>query len=146
MPERLGALAVTLTSTHAGALDEDRLRVRTTAADGTVTTTLPTGSGDRPRQPIPEIGAQYEVGDTLAEGASLSLTINLPESLTHLFGTVTAADGSTPLPGAIVTLAGPFSATTTADAAGRYDFVSLPPGTYTLTGAIGGAIGRRACP
>ncbi len=138
--ERLGGLAVTLTSTHAGALDEDRLRVRTTAADGTVTTTLPSGPVTA-RVTDPRNGAQYEVGDTLADGGSLTLTIDLPESLTHLFGTVTAADGATVLPGAVVNLTGPLSVSTTADAAGRYDFVSLPPGAYTLTGAIGGGSG-----
>jgi hypothetical protein len=136
--ERLGGLAVTFTSTHAGALDEDRLRTRNTAADGTVTTALPTGPVTA-RVSDPRNGAQYEVGDTLTEGGALALTINLPESLTHLFGTVTSADGSTPLPGAVVALAGAFTATTTTDATGRYEFVSLPPGSYTLTGSIGGA-------
>jgi Carboxypeptidase regulatory-like domain len=138
--ESLGGLAVALASTHAGALDEDRLRTRTTAADGTVSTTLPTGPVTA-RVTDPRNGAVYEVGDVLADGVSLALVIDLPESLTHLFGTVTAADGTTPLPGALVSLAGPFAFSATADALGRYEFLSLPPGSYTLSAAIGGATG-----
>ena len=139
--ERLGGLAVTLTSTHAG-----RPRRRPAARPdhrggrhGDHHVAL--GPRHRPRHRSPQRSAVYEVGDTLVAGGSLALTIDLPESLTHLFGTVTAADGATTLPGAVVTLSGPLSVSTTADAAGRYDFVSLPPGTYTLTGAIGGATG-----
>jgi len=141
--EPLAGLTVALTSEHAGALDEDRLRSRTTGADGTVTTTLPTGPVSA-RVADPRNGAVYEVGEVLGDGASLTLAIDLPESLTHLFGTVTAADGATPLPGALVSLAGPLALSTTADALGRYEYVSLPPGAYALSAAVGGATSSQA--
>jgi hypothetical protein len=136
--ELQAGLDVTLTSTHGGALDEDRIRVRTTATAGTVSTTLPAGSVTArvidPRNAVP-----YEVSGTLEDGSSLDLTLDLPAGLTHLFGTVTAADGATALPGAAVTLSGPSTFSTTTDATGGYDFASLPPGDYALTAAIGGA-------
>ncbi|MEM9557540.1 MAG: carboxypeptidase regulatory-like domain-containing protein [Acidobacteriota bacterium] len=64
------------------------------------------------------------------DGEDVAVTITLTPSGV-LTGMVLAADGSTPVPGAEVTLE-PSSRQTIADAAGVYCFENLPLGAYTL--------------
>ena len=136
-PQPLAAVPVIFTSDHVGALDEDRVRIRTTAVTGSVTTTLPTGAVTA-RVTDPLYGGSYEASGALVDGATLVLELPLPENVSRVFGTVASGEGSTLLPGAIVTLVGPTTFQTVSDAAGRYEIAAVPPGTYTLAASLGG--------
>ena len=131
-PLPLAGAIVTLESGHATALAGDRIRQRTTGADGVVVTTLPIGNVTAR---VTEAGATYEATGALAEGAPLSLEVAVPASVTNLRGVVRATVNPILLGGIVVELSG--VGTTTTDAAGAYRFDLVPAGTYTLTARAG---------
>jgi hypothetical protein len=59
-------------------------------------------------------------------------------STTVLSGRVTNLNNGGAIAGATVSLSGPTSASTTADASGNYSFSGIPAGTYTVTGTASG--------
>jgi len=59
-------------------------------------------------------------------------------SATGLSGHVTDLNSGGSLGGATVSLSGPSTASTTADASGNYSFSGIPAGTYTVTGTASG--------
>jgi cytoskeletal protein CcmA (bactofilin family) len=59
-------------------------------------------------------------------------------STTALSGQVTNLNTGGAISGATVSISGPTSASTTADASGNYSFSGIPAGTYTVTGTAGG--------
>jgi len=61
---------------------------------------------------------------------------------TPLSGRVTDLNSGGAIGGATVSLSGPTSASTTADASGNYSFSGIPAGTYTVTGTAGGYLAR----
>lgn len=86
-------------------------------------------------------------GQVVADGATVSATITL-SAFGNITGTVVRADGTTPVPGAMVTArCGPTCAyTREADANGAYSFLFLPLGTYTMFATDPGTRGQGVHP
>jgi hypothetical protein len=120
---------VTLESDHATALPADRTRVRTTDTAGQVVTSLPVGNVTASAVDVAS-GATVQAAGTLTEAAPLALEIVFTSGV-RVAGVVRTGDNVQLLPGATVTLSGVGS--TTAEAAGAYEFLGVAGGSYTLS-------------
>jgi len=134
-PQLIGGLAVALTSDHPSALVEDRIRSRTTAADGTLATSLPTGTIVA-RAHSAFDGLDYEASGSLAADGTLALEIAFPVSTAGTVrGVVSGRFGQAPIVGATVEVVG--VGTRTTDATGAYRFDGLPSGAYQISARYG---------
>jgi len=60
------------------------------------------------------------------------------ETTGTLLGSIVASGGTQAIAGATITLHGPIESSTTSDASGHFTFLTLPPGTYTLSVSASG--------
>ncbi|MCW3845065.1 carboxypeptidase regulatory-like domain-containing protein, partial [Micromonospora yasonensis] len=75
---------------------------------------------------------------SIANHMTSGVTYNSTCSASPLSGRVTNLNTGGAIAGATVSISGPTSATTTADANGNYSFSGIPAGTYSVTGGANG--------
>ncbi|MGE0454288.1 MAG: carboxypeptidase regulatory-like domain-containing protein [Vicinamibacteria bacterium] len=135
-------LAVAFASDHPTAFAGDAARAAVTDAQGVATTPLPVGTVVATVLD-PLGGGSFSVQGVLGADATLALELSLGAPPAAIRGHVLAADGLTPLAGAILALSrdGSQLATAVADTTGAYEFAGLAAGSYTIDATYAGAAG-----
>lgn len=81
----------------------------------------------------PAMGGNSTLPSELSDNSVAQTEVTRAPDLLHLGGQVTAADPCLPTSDVLVTLGGSQSATTKTGFDGRFSFINLPPGSYSVT-------------